>query len=275
MAGSHRSCILLPYIGYSIGNAPSAFASGSTWHCTDHSRIDLCENGNAFPPRISLTEDSSTPLNSQKLISQDEDWFAVDSGDTSLHRNAEDLVRAYHNFYHAAKFRSMASLHVTPGAASTHSRAWLLRPVKYGTSLHGLLSSTSVGIIRATVPTLYLNIVLWHYRHHYNASQSNTEELAQFQCIMQKTHLAKSVVALVWILVTHPDTKRIQHPRSAWLLNRLLRVESRLSIHLQHTLKKTSVEFLLTDEIENLESSWLTPEQFRAAVMTNLSFEDG
>jgi hypothetical protein len=56
-----------------------------------HSRIDLCENGNAFPPRISLTEDSPTPRNSQKLISQDEAWFAVDAGNANLRGNAEDL----------------------------------------------------------------------------------------------------------------------------------------------------------------------------------------
>jgi hypothetical protein len=169
----------------------------------------------------------------------------------------------------------MASLHATPGTALSHSMTWLLRPVKHGTSFHGLLSSTSGGILRPIVPALYLNILLWHYRHHYNASQSNTDDLAQFQRIMQNTRLAKSVVALVWILVTHPDSKRIHHPHSAWLLNRLLRVESRLSIYLRQTLKKTLVQFLLTDEIENLESSWLTPEQFRSAVMTNLGFEDG
>jgi hypothetical protein len=207
------------------------------------------------------------------LGSKDETWFAVDIDNGTIRGNAEELARAYENFYQAAKVRSMAFLHVNSVTASSQSRAWLLCPVQRGAVLHHLLCLASGGILRSIAPSLYLNIILWHYRHHYNASQSNADELAQFRRILCKARLAKSMVALVWVLVTSPDSYRIHHPHSAWLLNRLLRVESQLSIQLQEILKTTLVQFLLTDEIENLETSWLTPEQFRSAVMADLNFE--
>jgi hypothetical protein len=217
----------------------------------------LCENGNAFPPHISSSEHESTPLNSKVLGSKDETWFAVDIDNGTIRGNAEELARAYENFYQAAKVRSMAFLHVNSVTASSQSRAWLLCPVQRGAVLHHLLCLASGGILRSIAPSLYLN----------------ADELAQFRRILCKARLAKSMVALVWVLVTSPDSYRIHHPHSAWLLNRLLRVESQLSIQLQEILKTTLVQFLLTDEIENLETSWLTPEQFRSAVMADLNFE--
>lgn len=59
-----------------------------------------------------------------------------------------------------------------------------------------------------------------------------------------------------------PDSYRLHHLQSAWPLTRLLRVETRLSSRPQQTLKTTLVQFLLTNEFGNLESIWLTPEQF-------------
>ena len=234
----------------------------------------MCENGNAFPPCTSLFEHGSAPPNSKMLLSKDETWFAVDIGSDITRDNAVELARAYENFYRAAKTRSLAFLHVSPMAASSQSRAWLLRPVERGTNLHQVLCSTSGGILRSIVPALYLNILLCHWRHHYAAAQTNPDEFAQLCRIMHNARLAQTDVALVWSLVTDPDSYRIHHPPSAWLLNRLLRVESRLSPNLQQTLKTTLIQFLMTDEIEYLESSWPPPEQFRSALMAELNFAD-
>jgi hypothetical protein len=72
---------------------------------------------------------------------------------------------------------------------------------------------------------------------------------------MHKARSAKSITALLWVLVTDRDSYRIHHPQAAWLLNRLLRVESRLSIRLQLRLETTLLQFLLTDEIRANKSS--------------------
>jgi hypothetical protein len=149
----------------------------------------------------------------------------------------------------------------------------LLRHVRHGTLLHNPLSATSGGLFRSIVPILYLNIITWYYQYHYNAAQSNADELAQLRRLMHKACSAKSITALLWVLVTDPDSYRIHHLQAAWLLNRLLRVESRLSIRLQLRLETILLQFLLTDEIRANESSWPTPEQFQSEVMADLDFE--
>lgn len=240
-----------------------------------HSRIDLCENGNAFPPRMSPSKNRSTKPNPKLSASKDETWFAVDSTNGNLRENAEELVDNYGNFYHAAKARSTVYLHATPEIVSLQSRTWLFHPVQQGTALYHLLCSESDGVVRSIVPTLYLNIILWHCRHHYHSPKSNLEKFAGFPRMLHQAHLTRSIVALIWALITdrEPGPCRLHHPQSAWLLNRLLRVESRLSIQLQQTLKTTLIQFLLTDEVVKLESSWLTPEEFRSVVMTDLKLE--
>lgn len=211
-------------------------------------------------------------MNQKSPISKNDWWFAIGigSGDTG---NAEELTRAYGNFCHAAKIRPLASPHITPTTPSAQLQPSLLRHVRHGTLLHNLLSATSGGLFRSIVPILYLNIITWYYQHHYNAAQSNADELAQLRRLMHKARSAKSITALLWVLVTDPDSCRIHHPQAAWLLNRLLRVESRLSIRLQLRLEAILLQFLLTDEIGANESSWLTPEQFRSEVMADLDFE--
>jgi hypothetical protein len=55
----------------------------------------LCENGNAFPPSTSPSNDTSTIPNSEKLVSKDETWFVIDIGNGNLRENADELVNAY------------------------------------------------------------------------------------------------------------------------------------------------------------------------------------
>ena len=137
------------------------------------------------------------------------------------------------------KIRSLASPNITSATPSAQLRPSLLRPVRHGTLLHNLLPATSDGLFRSIVPILYLNIITWYYQYHYNAAQSNADELVQLRRLMHKARSAKSITALLWVLVTDPNSYRIPHPQAAWLLNRLLRVESRLSIRLQLRLGTT------------------------------------
>jgi hypothetical protein len=171
------------------------------------------------------------------------------------------------------KFDHWPPPHITSTTPSAQLQPSLLRHVRHGTLLHNRLSATSGGLFRSIVPILYLNIITWYYQHHYNAAQSNADELAQLRRLMHKARSAKSITALLWVLVTDPDSCHIHHPQAAWLLNRLLRVESRLSIRLQLRLEAILLQFLLTDETGANESSWLTPEQFRSEVMADLDFE--
>ena len=127
--------------------------------------------------------------------------------------NAEELMRAYGNFCHAAKIRSLA--YITSATPSARLRPSLLRPVRHGTFLHNLLPATSDGLFRSIVPILYLNIITWYYQYHYNAAQSNADELAQLRRLMHKARSAKSITALLWVLVTDPDSYRIPHPQAA------------------------------------------------------------
>ena len=210
---------------------------------------------------------------SDTLITEDEYWFAVDASNDDIRCNAAELATAYANFYHTAKVRSITPLGASSEMVSSQSRAWLLHPLQRDTPLYHLLSSAPGSILESVGPALYLNIILWRYRWYYNASTSTPNEIDVFKGIMHKARLSKSVVALVWNLVTDPDSYHLHHPPSAWLLTRLLRVETRLSTRLQQTLKTTLVQFLLTDEFETLESTWLTPDQFQSALMADLNFE--
>lgn len=233
----------------------------------------MCELGNAFPPSRSSLHHHFTRSESYSHISADEDWFAVDASNNNIRANAEELARAYHNFYYAAKARLIASRNTTPAVVSSQSRAWWLHPVQRETQLYHTLCSASGDIVRSVAPTLYLNIILCHCRQHYQASGPSRRENDVFRCMLHRASRAKTIVALVWILLTDPDSYRLHHPQSAWLLNRLLRVEYRLSLQLQRSLKVALIQFLLTDEVEHLESSWLAPEKFRAAIMADLNLQ--
>jgi hypothetical protein len=136
-------------------------------------------------------------VNQKSPISKNDWWFAIGigSGDTG---NAEELTRAYGNFCHAAKIRPLASPHITSTTPSAQLQPSLLRHVRHGTLLHNLLSATSGGLFRSIVPILYLNIITWYYQHHYNAAQSNADELAQLRRLMHKARSAKSTTALLW-----------------------------------------------------------------------------
>jgi hypothetical protein len=153
-------------------------------------------------------------VNQKSPISKDDCWFAIDigSGDTG---NAEELIRAYGNFCHAAEIRSLASPNIISAIPSAQLRPSLLRPVKHRTLLHNLLSATSDGLFRSIDPILYLNIITWYYQRHYNAAQSNADELAQLRRLMRKARSAKSITALLRVLVTDPDSYRIPHRQPA------------------------------------------------------------
>lgn len=67
------------------------------------SRIDVCENGNAFPPAATMSHRHFTLSDSDTLITEDEYWFAVDASNDDIRYNAEELAIVYANFYHTAK----------------------------------------------------------------------------------------------------------------------------------------------------------------------------
>ena len=207
------------------------------------------------------------------LVKSNAIWFSVDASNAITRGNVEVLARAYGTFYQSAKARSLAFLQASPVNAPPRSAVWLFKLVQRDTPLHRLLCSAPGDIVRPVVAALYLNIIFWQYRHHFAGPRSKPDELSQLYQILDKARRAKTIVALVWWLITDTESYRIHHHHSAWLLARLMRVESRLSVHLQRVLHTTLVQFLLTDEIESLEPSWLTPEQFRSAVMTDLNFE--
>ena len=66
-------------------------------------KIDLSENGNAFPQCSPSLEPSSIPVNQKSHISKDDFWFAIDIGSGDIRGNAEELIGIHGNFYQAAK----------------------------------------------------------------------------------------------------------------------------------------------------------------------------
>jgi hypothetical protein len=181
---------------------------------------------------------------------------------------ANELVGAYTNFYQEAQKRQHASRMETPHSPRTKP---LFRFFEKGSLFHRYITTASTtGLsIDSVALTIYLNIILWDYRHASAATLDLYFE--QLQVLMAQEGLDRdgSKETCLCILVVNPVTQGIDRPEMMWLLNRMLRIQSRLSLPLRQGLEDMLLRFLLagSDECDGLP--W-NPNKFRADVYHDL-----
>ena len=183
---------------------------------------------------------------------------------------AKELVGAYTNFYQEAQKRLHASRN-----GSSHSPR--LKPIfrffEKGSLFHRyiMMSSTPGLSANSVTLTIYLNIILWEYRHTPAATLNLYFE--RLHALMAQEGLNKygSRDSFLCVLVIDPVTQTIERPEMMWLLNRILRIQNRLGLPLRQRLEEMFLRFLLagSDECDGLP--W-DPDKFRLDVYQDLGF---
>lgn len=123
--------------------------------------------------------------------------------------------------------------------------------------------------INSVTLTIYLNIVLWDYRHTPAAILNLYFE--RLHALMAQEGLNKygSKDSFLCVMVVDPVTHAIERPEVMWLLNRMLRIQNRLGLPLRQRLEEMFLLFLLagSDECDGLP--W-DPDRFRLDVYQDL-----
>jgi hypothetical protein len=183
---------------------------------------------------------------------------------------AKELVGAYTNFYQEAQKRLHAS---RKGSSHSPRLKPIFRFFEKGSLFHRYITMPSApGLSSNSVTlTIYLNIILWDYRHTPAATLNLYFE--RLHALMAQEGLNKygSKDSFLCVLVIDPVTQTIERPEMMWLLNRMLRIQNRLGLSLRQRLEEMFLRFLLagSDECDGLP--W-DPDRFRLDVYQDLGF---
>ena len=181
---------------------------------------------------------------------------------------AKELVGAYTNFYQEAQKRLHAS---RKGPSHSPRTKPIFRFFEKGSLFHQyiMMASTQGLSVNSVTLTIYLNIILWDYRHAPAATLNLYFERLHALMVQEGLHRYGSKDSFLCVLVVDPVTQAIERPEMMWLLNRMLRIQNRLGLPLRQRLEEMFLRFLLagSDECDGLP--W-DPDRFRLDVYHDL-----
>jgi hypothetical protein len=181
---------------------------------------------------------------------------------------AKELVGAYTNFYQEAQERLYALRKGSPSSPKTKP---IFRFFERGSLFHRYITMPSIpGLcINSVTVTIYLNIMLWDYRHAPAATLDLYFERLQELMAQEGLDRYGSRDTFFCVLAVDPVTQAVEKPETMWLLNRMLRIQNRLSFPLRQRLENMFLRFLLagSDECDGLP--W-NPDMFRLDVYQDL-----
>ena len=181
---------------------------------------------------------------------------------------ARELVGAYTHFYQEAQRRLHAS---RKGSSRSPRTKPIFRFFEKGSLFHRYITMASTpGLsINSVTVTIYLNIILWDYRHAPAATLDLYFE--RLQALMAQEGLDRygSRDTFFCVLAVDPVTLAVERPETMWLLNRMLRIQNRLGFPLRQRLEDMFLRFLLAGSDECNGLPW-NPDRFRLDVYQDL-----
>jgi hypothetical protein len=181
---------------------------------------------------------------------------------------AKELVGAYTNFYQEAQKRLHASRKGSPHSPRTKP---IFRFFEKGSLFHRYITMASApGLsVNSVTLTIYMNIILWDYRHAPAATLNLYFERLHALMVQEGLNRCGSKDSFLCVLVIDPVAQAIERPEMMWLLNRMLRIQNRLGLPLRQRLEDMFLRFLLagSDECDGLP--W-DPDRFRLDVYQDL-----
>jgi hypothetical protein len=181
---------------------------------------------------------------------------------------AKELVGAYTNFYQQAQKRLHASRKGPPHNPRTDP---IFRFFEKGSLFHRYITMASTpGLsVNSVTLTIYLNIIMWDYRHAPAATLNLYFERLHALMAQEGLNRDGSKDSFLCVLVIDRVAQAIERPEMMWLLNRMLRIQNRLGVPLRQRLEDMFLRFLLagSDECDGLP--W-DPDRFRLDVYQDL-----
>ena len=182
----------------------------------------------------------------------------------------ETLLREYSgafgNFHAEAQTRKRKCLSNDPEDSAYFMISQIFRP---GIHMNLLLTNPiCIGCPRICILFL-LNVILWENRENLYALFHGYFKQVRLSLVKEHFYFGGSMDRFFWVLITDPETHRVNCAESLWLVARLLRVHVRLSEQLQAEVEKSLLHFIIPEDEDG--ESCFNPETFHSVVRNDLA----